>query len=352
METQTDANPAAAEGASSTPPDAQGASSAQTTQSSPPSGLADALKGVMDKHLATEAKEETPTTPEGEAPPVEEGETSETTTLEKETETEEKEESEEKTDDKGPVPYTRFQEVIEAKNQAEAQVKEWQPFVQAQESIQAYCQEHSISPKEFNEWFETLVAIKSDPQKGQTLLQPYLQQVQAETGSVLPQDLQAAVDAGELKLDLAKELAQSRAKLKLSERQGQEFQQRTVQQRQAELTRSYESTLSNFYASKAKTDPDFVPSKNGKDGKYEFWLDKFQVEFGRSLREGKGSVEALAAAAEKAYTAVNSFAKRFTPPVNGSKTIRTSQSGAAPVAAPTTLKGAMAAIAKRHGFNV
>lgn len=256
---------------------------------------------------------------------------------------------EKKADEKGPVPYERFNEVITAKNVAEQQLNDMKPLADHYLSIHTHCEANNISPDEFRYWMNVAALSKSDPAKALEVLQPQLQQFQSFTGDALPPDLKAAVEAGEIKLEHAKRLVAAENKTKFGQQQQQVTMQQLRQQQEQQLAQSFQSALGAWISTKKGTDPDFVPksSENDPDGKFELFLHKLDVD---ARRSGIKSAADLVALAEKVLTSVNTTVGRFSPkPPNGSKVIRSTNARSTSIA-PKTFEEAISAGAAKAGI--
>lgn len=308
--------------------------------------IADAVKASRTQ-IEGEKKTDEKSTQEDE----DDGETEDTSEkeVEKKEEGEEKQE-EDKKDDKGPVPYERFNEVNTAKNVAEQQLNDVKPLAESYLSIHNHCQQHNISTEEFRYWMNVAALSKSDPAKALEVLKPQLQQFQSFTGDALPDDLRLAVESGEMKLEHAKRLAAAENRMKFGQQQQQVTMRQVQQQQEQQLAQTFQNALGTWINTKKGTDPDFVPKANDEapDGKYELFLQKLDVEARRSnIRDAAG----LVALAEKVHSSVNATVKRFSPkPSNGSKTIRSTQARSTVAGPPKTLEEAVSAGAAKAGI--
>lgn len=288
--------------------------SEQTTKPDQSNGIRDAI----NKALGTK-----------EAKPEQGEETTEVETQvegEQDDKGEKVEAKEEKVEDKGPVPYDRFQEVIKEKNEATEKLKGFEPVVQAYNNISGYLQQGGVTPDEFNTWLDIAVLSKTDPAKAMELLQPQLQQLQGVTGDVLPQDLKVAVDAGEITETWAKQLAKARGQGQVTQRQVSQSKEQIARQQQQQYQQQLTSTLENWVSSKQALDPDLKPAKQGEaKGKFELVMNEIQSLW----HSGKqvNSPHDLAALAEEALKNVNATLNRFKPKTNGQVHVRSSQAG-------------------------
>jgi len=256
-------------------------------------------------------------------------------------------------EEKGPIPYERFKEVNEAKVQYEKQINEFKPLAESQKSIISFCQNHNISPDDFQYWLDVAATIKSDPNKALELLQPQLDQLQAFRGDKLPDDLQKDVDDGVLTLAHAKRIAAAERQKEWTEKKALQ----TAEQRKQELSQKYQTEMTNSLVSWAESKgskvPEFKPktSPNAKDGLYEFFINKLTVDLSRAEIKDEKS---LIAFAEKTFESVlesfGGFIAR--PKAAGNKVLRTSQTNGSQQGEPKTLDDAIKRAAQQHGLVV
>lgn len=306
-------------------------------------------KAISDAYKASTSQTEAdqPDKP-GEESPVQEAQDEQAT----ETATEAKEDQDKATEEdkaKGPIPYERFAEVNKAKAQVEQQLTELKPYVEAQQSINQFCQQHEITPDDFTFWMQVAALDKQDPGKALELLSPRLQSYQQVTGDVLPKDLQEAVDEGKMTLDYARRLAAAEGRTQLSQKQMQRVQQAQQEQQRQQYVQTMQSAMSSWSTSKRTTDPDFVPKSdaNAPDGKYEFFLNRFTNDVKNAQI---ASVQDLVSLAEKTYAAVDASLSRFVPRRNGQKVLRSNQSNGTQIAAPKNVAEAVKARARQLGL--
>ena len=174
-------------------------------------------------------------------------------------------------EDKGPVPYERFQEVVHARQAVEQQLTETKPMVENYGKITSFCEQSNITPEQFHAALEVQALLNTNPTEALKRLMPLVEQLKGISGESLPTDLQKAVDDGDMPLEYAKRLARAEAQKQLSE-QGSQMQQR---RQQAEMQQQFRQTLATAAQSweqqKRTSDPDYAPKTgvNDADGKWE-----------------------------------------------------------------------------------
>ena len=118
---------------------------------------------------------------------------------------------------------------------------------------------------------EVQALLNTNPAEALKRLLPIVQELQGFTGDRLPADLQKEVDAGDMKFERAKELAQLRAQNKFGQVNAQRTQQQLEAQQLAEVKRQYSTASGEWERTKRATDPNYQPKKseNAPDGMWE-----------------------------------------------------------------------------------
>jgi hypothetical protein len=299
---------------------------AQPSQADQSKGLHDAIaRGIA----SVEPKESNPkeqTATEKEVVEKVEGTEEKSTESEQKTEGAEPTELEQKPEDKGPVPYDRFQQVIAEKNEASEWRKQAEPYVHAYQSIANTLQQGNVSPEEFNFWMDIAVLAKSDPIKAMEKLNPQIQQLQSSTGDVLTPELQAAVESGEITLDWAKKMAKAQGQSKVVEKQASVSKEQLAAQQQRQYEQQIHNALTNWLTSKQGSDPDLKEAGVGMpNGKLELWRNELMVMW-QSGQIKDATPQGMIQAAELALKSVNATLGRFKPKANGQTHVRSSQS--------------------------
>ncbi len=300
-----------------------------------------------DEELIRTAEKDSPEKPEDSKTEAEEKEKPAKSTQEK---PEDKDKKEDSKVDKGPVPLERFQEVVKQKNSFEEQVKTLTPMAKAYQETESYCRANNISPDEFRNVMELLVLSKTDPKKALEKATPWFEGLQAFTGDRLPQDLQTAVDSGEMTLAFAKRLAAAETASKFGERRLQQTQEQTLAQRQQAFVNDMSNQVQTWITTKKGVDPDFQPkgSPTDADGKYELFMEKL---INRVSQTRLNTATDLMTLVEKVYSEASATVNRFAPPKrNGSPHVRSSRSSSQPEKEPDTLDGVVANVARKHGL--
>lgn len=300
---------------------------------------------------AKSTKGENTVEPEDSKEPESKEETDETSkepSDKKEDETKEPESKEDESEETQTIPYDRFREVNTAKNKAESLIKEYEPYVQAQQSIADYCDKHGITAEDYKFGLGLMSALKNDPVKAMEMLKPHLSQLQQLNGDVLPEDLAKAVADGDITEAWAKNLAKERAKNSFSEQRVQKTQEQIRAERTQAEFRQVQTTVNSWIDTKKKSDPDFKPSTDGLDGPMEdFWM-KLNAEGAQAqIKDMNGLISLM----ENIYKGVKQKYARFTPKVNGTKHLHNNTTTSTKNGAPKTFAESVAAGARAAGVN-
>jgi len=319
--------------------------------------LAEVAKAAYEKSIASEEKE-TESSAEGKS---EDGSILSSNQTEEEAKDETKEEvesteksEEEKTEgekevnDKGPVPYERFQEKVKKAQEFETKVKEYEPLVQAHKSIVEYCQTNQISEEQFQQGMEMLKLVNTDPIAAKKALEPIWNQLNSLSGDSLPEDLASEVREGLISESRAKELARFRGQSKVSEAKVKLSNQEFNQQRQAQFVQQIESSVSAWSNAKQKNDPDFKPktAANATDGKFEFVADRFyKLMASTPPKNGADAIRLV----EQAYADVSKAFTAMKPKVNiSSKGLSSTKSSSNSQKEPKSIADVVANVLAKH----
>lgn len=238
------------------------------------------------------------------------------------------EEEEGKEQDKGPIPYERFQEVVKERDTFKQTVEAYKQRADNYDSIASFCQSNQITGEQFKTALRIQGLLNTDPAKALEELQPVIDALKSFKGEVLPQDLQSAVDEGQLSLQFAKEIASMRAQSQFGQQKVEHDRKQWEARQQAEQTKQMVDSVKAWETSKKSSDPDFKPkaSATADDGKWEEVRDKVIAWSNATTTDAQGNVvyanpirngADLVALHEKAYQFVN---KRYS--ANGKQTTK------------------------------
>lgn len=238
-------------------------------------------------------------------------------------------------DETKPVPYDRFKQVNDERNNLKTEVEGYKSKATNFDAITDYCTKNNIQPTEFQKALEIQSMLsRGDAEGALKALRPILESLESLNGDRLPPDLQSKVDDAKMELEDAKELARLRNRGKLDtksmERQRADWQR----QQEAEYANRCRKAANDWELGKRGSDPDYLPKKNenSPDGKWELTRDKYLAlshatnergEYFNPIRS-ESDMLALMDKAYKSVTAIWSTIKR--PPTrkslssNGSST--------------------------------
>jgi hypothetical protein len=187
--------------------------------------------------------------------------------------------------------HPRFKKLIAQRNEYRAGHEQFQ-------KVQNYLVENGLSGEEAADGFEIMALLKRDPVKAWERLKPIVQNLLVVTGSVLPDDLKARVQRGELTRDAAMEMSRLRAGQQTMTQQQEFERQRAEQMAQMQAINTVKAEVGSWEMAQRAKDPDF-------DAKYD-------VIEGQVLRlqrtEGMPRTPAEAKAQlDRAYQAANTL---------------------------------------------
>lgn len=221
-----------------------------------------------------------------------------------------------------PVPYDRFKQVVDEREQVRKQVaEELMPQVQNWQRVVSECQKRQITAEQFEKMVHIQGLLNMDPEKALPELEKIVDQLRGFTGGKLPEDLQAKVDSGRMELEDATEVARLRAQQQFGERKTKHDQQVQSERAAAELRKQCQTESQNWITAKQGQDPDFKAKANDKepDGLFEFVFTKFDSLLHKTDARGQyvnpcQTPQELVALMERAYKEVKpTWVSRLTP---------------------------------------
>lgn len=153
--------------------------------------------------------------------------------------------------------HARWQEMKAERNALREQVQVLNSRAQAFDQVSGAVRQAGLSAEEFNQGFEIMRLMKSDPMAALAALKPYFEELQKVSGEVLPADLQAKVDQGFIDPETATEMAKLRSTSNLATQRLQQTEQQQSQQAAQDLQNAMGSSVTAWEQSWAKTDPDY-----------------------------------------------------------------------------------------------
>lgn len=162
--------------------------------------------------------------------------------------------------------HPRWKEVVAERNSAREEATSFRDDAGRFREIEGYMQTHGLTPQEVGEGFDIMAKLKSGTPEGLTEVREYFASrlvfLDEALGNVLPADLQEKVDAGLVDADVAKELAQTRAKAKI---QTEQLDRRTTTDTEANDRKARDAAatamvtaVDDFERTLKASDPDYA----------------------------------------------------------------------------------------------
>lgn len=191
--------------------------------------------------------------------------------------------------------HPRFKELI-------AQRNEFRTDAQRYRNVQAFIDQNSLSAEETADLIVIGGLMKTNPAEAWKRMKPVVEQVLRAAGEVLPEDLSAMVQNGEMTREAALQVSRSRASvssMEAAQRWEQQRQQTAEQQRQQQ---AIQGAVSSWEAERQARDPNFAAK-----------LTALQQEVRRLQDNGwkPNTPEGVKAQLDTAYGTVN---QTFAPP--------------------------------------
>lgn len=157
------------------------------------------------------------------------------------------------TEDYSDVPFSkhpRFQQLIREKNSYREDAQRYQ-------NVQGFIDQHGLSAEEAADGLMSLALMKTNPVEAWKRVQPTIQKLLVAAGEVLPDDLRALVQKGEMSKEAAFVTSRDRAAVQ-SMTVRQTFEQQRAEKRTAtEATNALGSAARTWAEDRAAKDPNF-----------------------------------------------------------------------------------------------
>lgn len=203
--------------------------------------------------------------------------------------------------------HPRFQQVITERNEFERQITEYKPAADRMAGVEKFCRDNNVPAVDYDESIRLAALTRSNPTEALARFKKIVENLEVQTGSALPQDLQKRVDDAKLSIEDAQELAKARLEKNQATYQAKAVEATAAERAQKELV----SSLDAWTQAKIKSDPSFKPKgKGSEDGKYELVTDKFLALWQQNPPKNVSDAVALV---ESAYKNVHDFIERTMP---------------------------------------
>lgn len=224
--------------------------------------------------------------------------------------------------------HPRFQEVIRERDTFKQGHEEYQ-------KIEDFTRANKLSPQDVANGYVIMAALKNDPMKAITMLEPIWNALQQFNGAVLPDDLKTEVEKGELSQERAQEIAKSRNLQTFQGKQTEDQKQDALRQQQereaVEANRAVGEAITEWEGQTKKIDPDYAKKE---DLMRRFTLAKIHELGDKAPANAADIIELL----KGVYDEVNKHLGGFTPARQSTSAAATSHaSTTTAVKTPTTM---------------
>lgn len=216
------------------------------------------------------------------------------------------------------VPFNkhpRFQQLLRKAKENEADAVRYR-------NVDTFLKQNHLDAEEAADGLRIMALAKSDPAKALSELKPFVQKLLVAAGEVLPDDLKARVQSGEMPAAAAQEVSRSRAQLEI-QRQAQE---------QAELRRQQEAAAAQTNALR-DTALSWASDRDAKDPAFQqkYPLLQREIAFLQRTEGLPATPEGVRDQLNRAYAEVNKQARTVAQPARPARQpIRPVVGGAAP----------------------
>lgn len=270
-----------------------GAATSSSATGEETSSILDIVRDVVDKQA--DSKAESP--PEGEIKSEDNGLDDEQPV---------KELDDENFSDTKLSKHPRFQQVIRQRNDLRKEVETYRHDAQLYRNVNGFLEQNGISADEAGETLVVAALMKTNPQEAWNRIRPRIQQLLIDAGEVLPEAVQARVNAGELSPDTALELTRAQATAQALQAQNALREQQYNQQRHMEHAARIDDAATSWVQDRLQKDPNFA-AKQDTLIKEVLWLQQ---------TEGKPQTpDKVKDQLQRAYKAINTaFAPQSSAP--------------------------------------
>jgi hypothetical protein len=160
-----------------------------------------------------------------------------------------------------PRARKRVLKLLAQRKEARQQVETLRPDAESYHAVRRFMSDNDLTDPEVAELFQVGALLKSgNPNAlGQVLdrLEPIVNQLRAQLGKAVPDDLQPMVETGEMTEDAARQMARTRAEAAYAETRAQRATQQATQVVTQAQTAAVTQAVKDWYAQTVQTDPDF-----------------------------------------------------------------------------------------------
>lgn len=241
-------------------------------------------------------------------------------------------------DDKPPPfhKHPRWVRLNERNRELGAEIETLRPQAEQFRAVEQYMTANSLAPDDIVRGFAIMAAVRNEPQRAIKELETVLTELRETLGEILPQDLQDAVDEGEMTEERALELSRTRATARTTQEKLQTRDQTDREQQQAqraqEQRRSYAEAVESWMADRRQNDADFETVAR-------LWADRVQVVANSLRQQGKTSFTQaeIRNICDQSYSYVRETLKPLKPQPSRVVSRAGASNSSAPAAAPAAL---------------
>lgn len=226
-------------------------------------------------------------------------------------------------------------------------VDELEPKATSFDQLVRYVEDAGLTKDEVNQGFDVMRDLKANPLKAYETLKPIMDQLEGLVGARLPDDLQQAVNQGQITEAYARDLARSKSVAALSTQQVQQRDTRDQTRQQQQDFETSQSQVSDAVAkwesSKAGSDPEWKQ----KQARVMQLVELETLKRERQDRNFRWTPEDAVKFADKALSEVTGEIKRLAPKpkaVTPITDVASSRSVTKPTTAVEAAKASLAAM--------
>lgn len=198
------------------------------------------------------------------------------------------------------VPFNahpRFQQVLRERRAYKADAERYQ-------NVQTFLEQNNLSGDEAADMLTIAGLMKTNPREAWERARPTIEKLMIAAGEILPQDLEARVQQGDIPADQAYELSALRAQTESQRRAAEWAAQQQQRYLQAQTASALQQTASMWEGERTATDPDFARKLP--------WIER-EVSF-LQAREGRPTTpEGVRDQLNRAHAAVTTQLRSLTP---------------------------------------
>jgi hypothetical protein len=151
------------------------------------------------------------------------------------------------------VPFAkhpRFRQLLKQRN-------EFKDGAERYGNVERFLKQNGVSAEEASQALTISALLKNDPVQAWQTLKPIVQKLLVDAGEVLPQELKARVESGELTVEAANEIARERASRTSIERKQKTTEEQREEERQTAHINSLRDAANTWAAERKAKDPNF-----------------------------------------------------------------------------------------------